>query len=224
MPFEPGDRFRVSRDYRGAFHLNKGMEDLGELKFKPRSGPALTLGDRALRIRAFDAEWLLVDDDSGTALATLKGARRPAITLHGETFTLRRSPFAKHVRLTDEAGRTLVRFERAADGRRRSLVGHVVEPHPRADVLFPLAAITLVLKGNFKPPKERDPEGARVGRWSSGGQWGFAYAMTGGSAGAVADLSDSGAGGAGGLGGGGFGDFGGGDVGGGGGDGGGGGP
>lgn len=222
MPFHPGDRFRISLDHRGAYRLNKGMEDLGELRLKPRSGPALTLADSTvLRIRAFGDEWRLTDE-TGAARATFRGGRRPRITVDADTFTLRRRPFSKEARLTDDTPTTLLKLSTVPDGRRRALVAEVVAPHRHAEVLFPFAAIAVVLKGSFEPPKTTSPEGERVGAWARGGRWGFASFAGVGAFQSFADLSGGDSGGGGG-GEGGFGAFGGGDFGGGGGDGGGGG-
>jgi uncharacterized membrane protein YgcG len=217
MPFAADDRFRISLDHRGAFHINQGMEDLGELRLRPRTGPVLTLGGTELRIRAFGSEWRLTDE-TGATHATFRGGRRPRIEVDGETFTLRRVPFSREARLTDPKGTTLLRLTTVPDGRRSALVAEVVEGHPHADVLFPFAAVAVVLKGSFRPPKARNPEGERLGAWARGGQWGFASLIGVGAFESFADLSGGGSGGGDSAGGGfGGGDFGGGGDGGGGG-------
>jgi uncharacterized membrane protein YgcG len=194
MPdLNPGDRIRISPDHRGHLAINRGMNDLGEVRVTKRGGPRLTLGDRRLRVHAFVRTWRVDDEDTGETIATLT---KRSLHFAGATFTLRRRPFERRARLVDAEGRTLLRFERAREYRRRSLIAIAVEPPPPevdGELLAVVAAALVVLRGTYRPPKQRNPEGERVGAWARGGQWGRDIAIIGGFAG-IGDLTAQGSG------------------------------
>lgn len=161
----PGDRLRVARDHRNRYAITNAGREVGALRRALHGGPRLTLGANELRVRAYGRRELkLTDEETGETVAVLKGD--DLVAGRGE-FRLNKLPFKRRARL-EQDGRTIATFARIADGRRRELRAEVHETPPEPHLLA-LAAALLTAKGTFRPPKESDATGERVGAWDTGG-------------------------------------------------------